>query len=363
MALLGWMLAVIGSQAQEGIGSWIPRANMLITRSEAVGALIGDRIYVAGGFSAAGGGAQELQYYHPPTNAWSAAARMPVGLHHPNVAAANGKLYVLGGCDHARKTGPMPNNSPWLGSHHAFEYDPGKDAWRTLRPLPHSSAAGALVEFRGKLYLIGGVDTNGIVLDRVQEYDPVAETWRERAKMPLAREHIGAAMLDSLIYVVAGREKGLGDVSVTAFQAYNPVTDQWQTLPNLPTARSGLSLAAAKGRLYAIGGEWPGTFDLNEEYDPARRTWRTVAKMQHKRHGFTAVAYKDTIFAMGMVQASEAFLPPGGSVVGIAQAGPHRSFRTGSGFTVVMEAEPHGPRAGFKAWRNALGRFVPVQEH
>jgi hypothetical protein len=164
------------------------------------------------------------------------------------------------------------------------------------------------------LYLIGGVDTAGIVLDLVQEYDPAADTWRERARMPLAREHFGAALLDTLIYVVAGREKGQGGVSVTAFQAYDPVADRWQTLPNLPTARSGLSLAAAKGRLYAIGGEWPGTFDLNEEYDPARKSWRTVAKMANRRHGFSAVTYRDTVFAMGMVQATEAFLPPGPGV-------------------------------------------------
>jgi N-acetylneuraminic acid mutarotase len=273
--------------------------------------LIGDKIYVVGGFSAAGAGANELQIYTPSTDSWVQAGRMPVGMHHPNVAASGGKLYVLGGCDHARKSGPMPNNSPWLGSHHAFEYDPPANRWRALKPLPHSTAAGALIPWGGKLYLIGGVDTNGVVLDLVQEYDPAAETWRERARMPLAREHIGAAALDSLIYVVAGRETGLGGVSVAAFQAYDPARDRWQTLPNLPTARSGLCLAAAKGKLYALGGEWPGTFRLNEEYDPALRSWRAVAGMANARHGFAAVTYRDTVFAMGMVQATEAFLPPG----------------------------------------------------
>lgn len=353
--LIPLLVCPLPGRGQEGMGRWIPRADMLIPRNEAVGALIGDRIYVAGGFSAAGGGAQELQHYHPPTDKWSPAAKMPVGMHHPNVAAANGKLYVLGGCDHARKSGPMPNNSPWLGSHHAFEYDPGNDKWRTLKPLPHSSAAGALIEFRGKLYLIGGVDTNGIVLDLVQEYDPVAETWRERARMPLAREHVGAALLDTLIYVVAGRETGLGGVSVTAFQAYNPVTDKWQALPDLPTARSGLCLAAAKGRLYALGGEWPGTFDLNEEYDPARKSWRAAARMLNRRHGFTAVTWRDTVFAMGMVAASEAFLPPGPAVSLAPAAAPGNRSVTRSGGPALS-----GLVDGFSPairGRDALGRL------
>lgn len=359
MVLSGCVLLLADAQAQHGLGSWIPRANMLITRSEAKGALIGDRIHMVGGFSNMGGGAQEHQCYHPPTNTWTPAAKMPVGLHHPNVAAANGKLYVLGGCDHGRKSGPMPNNAPWLGSRHAFEYAPGWDEWRTLKPLPHSSAAGALVEFRGKLYLFGGVDTNGIVLDLVQEYDPEAETWRGRARMPLACEHIGAALLDTLIYVVAGRENGVSGVSLTAFNAYNPVTNQWQSLPNLPTARSGLSLAAAKGRLYAIGGEWPGTFDLNEEYDPARKSWRTVAKMLYKRHGFAAVTYMDTIFAMGMVRASEAFLPPGPAVSLSRRPfpGDRKPMGTGTFFLAALMDGAWVSESG----RDALGRGVRIR--
>ncbi len=311
LPILVTLLCVISTQGQEGMGTWIPRADLPVVRHEAAGAVIEERIYLVGGFSNPNGGASELQIYHPATNAWTAGAKMPVGLHHPNVGAAGGKLYVLGGCDHPRKPDPMPNNSPWLGSHHAFEYDPAQDKWRILSPLPHSTAAGGVAQWGGKLYLIGGVDTNGVVLDRVQEFDPVTGNWRERARMPLAREHIGVAVLDSLIYVVAGREKGLGGVSVKAFQAFDPARNLWHTLPDLPTARSGLSLAAAKGRLYALGGEWPGVFDLNEEYDPVRKSWRTVAKMSHKRHGFAALTYRDTVFVMGAVSASEAFLPPG----------------------------------------------------
>jgi hypothetical protein len=305
-------LAAAVASAQDA-GRWISRAGMPIVRNEAVGALIGDRIFVVGGFASSGsaGAAAEVQVYSPPADTWGFGAKMPVGLHHPNVAASGGKLYVLGGCDHGNA---RSGTSPWRGSRHAFAYDPAADSWRALNPLPRSSAAGALVPWGGKLYLIGGVDTDGVVLDLVQEYDPVAETWRERARMPRAREHIGAAALDSLIYVVGGRETGTGGVSITAFQAYDPVRDQWQTLPPLPTARSGLSLAAAKGKLYALGGEWPGIFDLNEEYDPARGSWRTVARMGNRRHGFTAVTYQDTVFAMGFVQATEAFLPPGPAV-------------------------------------------------
>jgi N-acetylneuraminic acid mutarotase len=125
----------------------------------------------------------------------------------------------------------------------------------------------------------------------------------------MAREHFGIAVLDSLIYVVAGRQTGLGGISVTTFEAYNPARNEWKVLPSLPTARSGLGFAAAKGRLYAMGGEWPGTFDANEEYNPVTNSWRTVAKMPAAVHGFSAVTYQDTVFSLGTVNPSAAYLP------------------------------------------------------
>lgn len=301
LALATWV------EAQD-LGRFIPRANAPVTRSEAVGARVGDNIYLVGGFGT-GGGARDLQIYTPATNSWRLGPQMPVGMHHPNVAAIGGKLYVLGGTTHVQQASNS-YNSPWLGSRHAFVYDPVQNSWAALKPLQQASTAGALLPFGDKLYLIGGVDTTGQVLNKVMEYDPVAETWRERASMSVAREHIGAAVLDSLIYVVAGRETGLGGVSIKTFQAYDPVRNTWQNLPDLPTARSGLCLAAAKGRLYALGGEWPGTFDLNEEYDPVTRTWRTVTKMSQRRHGFATVNFNDTLYVMGMVANTEAFIPP-----------------------------------------------------
>ncbi len=300
-AVLSAALCVAPVAMAQDIGHWIPRANTPITRSEAVGARIGNNIYLVGGFGT-NGGAVELQIYTPATN-----------------------------------------------------------SWRTLKPLQHSSAAGVLLPFGDKLYLIGGVDTTGLVLNKVQEYDPVGETWRERAPMSLAREHIGAAVLDSLLYVVAGREKGLGGVSGRLFEAYDPVRNTWQKLPDLPTPRSGLCLAAANGRLYAIGGEWPGTFDLNEEYDPATRAWRTVEPMLARRHGFAAVNFNDTIYVMGMVAASEAFIPPPASTTRILSRNRYHFKNQGrrGGFEMLPSS---APRSEFRwPWNglslNGIGRL------
>jgi N-acetylneuraminic acid mutarotase len=294
----------------QDLGRWMNRGtSATAARNEVGGAVIGDRIYFLGGMGGSTGGYRETYAYTPATNSWEEVAPMPVGLHHPNVGTLDGKLYVMGGCDHGFRSN-QPNGSPWIGSYHTLVYDPAQNQWRRIKPIPRSTAAGGVAAVGGRLYVIGGVDTNGIVHNAVQEYDPAADTWRERAPMPTSREHIGVAALDSLIYVVAGRLRGTGGVSVTNFEVYSPSRNTWDTLPRLPVSRSGLAFAAARGRLYAMGGEWPGVSDVNEEYDPARGTWRLVEKMPAARHGFVALNYRDTLYTLGARNVVEAFIPP-----------------------------------------------------
>jgi N-acetylneuraminic acid mutarotase len=306
---------------QTGGGTWITRKSMPLRKSECAAARLGGRIYVAGGLD--GAGVKEVFTYSPAKDAWDTVASMPVGLHHLHLGAMDGKLYVLGGCDHGRKS-TTPQDVPWLGSRHAFVFDTATGAWRKLKPLPHSTGMGGIAAFGGRFYVIGGVDTDGVTLDLVQEYNPADDTWRMRAPMPTPREHIGIAVLDSLIYVVAGRPKGLNAASLTAFEAYSPASDKWYVLPDLPTARSGAPLAAAKGRLYALGGEWPGIQTTNEEYDPVKAKWRTVQPLPLARHGFGAVVWGDTVYAFGFVQATHAFIPPGPATAVAPGAGAPR---------------------------------------
>ncbi|MEO6098352.1 MAG: kelch repeat-containing protein [Fibrobacteria bacterium] len=304
------LMAASAAFSQGNLGRWISRGAVPNSRGEIGGAVLGNKFYILGGIGGSTGGYQEAFAYSPAENSWQEVAAMPVGLHHPNVGAFNGKLYVLGGCDHGPLGGRGPNGAPWIGSRHSMVYDPGLNRWERIKPIPYSTAAGGVAVVGGRLYVIGGVDTNGIALDRVQEYDPATDTWRERASMPTAREHLGIAVLDSQIYVVAGRLRGTGGISVTNFEVFSPTHNTWDTLPRLPVSRSGLAFVAARGRLYAMGGEWPGPRDINEEYDPKSKTWRVVEKMPAARHGFVTLNYNDSLYALGARNVVEVFLPP-----------------------------------------------------
>src|SRR5581483_451313 len=107
-------------------------------------------------------------------------------------------------------------------------------------PLNHVMAAAA----NGKVYAIGGQttassepDKAGFV-DTVYEYDPAPNKWTARAPVPTTRGG-GAAVVDGKIYVAGGRPPGGAD-----FAVYDPKADRWSMLPNLPTQRNHLAADA-----------------------------------------------------------------------------------------------------------------------
>ena len=348
MACMGAGLAFLSTaHAQTTAAKWATRASLPIARAETGAARIGDKIYVAAGFKDGLAPSKEAFAYTPGKNTWQTIAAMPTALHHTAMASAGGKLYVMGGVINGQG-GPHPNGAEWTGSTNAQCYDPATDKWTVVKALPHSTAAAGVVAFEGKIYVIGGIDIDGFVLDLVQVYDPASDSWNAKAAMPTKREHVGAAVLDSLIYVSSGR---VGQNSMGTLEAYSPKSDKWySTAKPMPTVRSDIGFAAAKGKLYAMGGEKPGIFDVNEEFDPAANTWKTALKMTATRKAVSVVNFEDTLFvfggfsANGLINTVEAFLPPGSTSATLVPGPRTEGIRriTGAGGTLGLGPDALG---------------------
>ena len=141
---LGVAVLVLAENAQSQTnapkGSWTSAAPMPAIRNEVAAAAAGGKLYVLGG--SVGGGRYDLtrnEEFDPATDQWRTRADLPHGANHMNAVAVNGKIYAIGG---------------FLGSQHksavdgVFEYDPQKDAWRTLAPLssPRGSVGLAVLD-------------------------------------------------------------------------------------------------------------------------------------------------------------------------------------------------------------------------
>jgi len=82
--------------------------------------------------------------------------------------------------------------------------------WQKRAPMPSARTEVAAVELGGKIYVMGGYEKGG---DLVEEYDPKNDTWRTRAPLPKALHHIGAAAVNGKIDVIGGYISGVGPVA------------------------------------------------------------------------------------------------------------------------------------------------------
>src|SRR5690606_28916368 len=114
--------------------------------------------------------------------------------------------------------------------------------------------------------------------------DPAADSWRARASMANAREHVKGAVVDSLIYVIGGHSKpGAQKVNQASVEAYSPRSDKWYDKGVMPTPRGGIGAANVGGRIYVFGGEGANfqLFGQVDRYDPATGQWARINEMPY----------------------------------------------------------------------------------
>jgi N-acetylneuraminic acid mutarotase len=163
-----------------------------------------------------------------------------------------------------------------IGFGDLWAYDPVSNSWSQRADLPgavRSNAVGFAVS--GKGYVGTGETLNGVLLNDLWEYDPTANSWTQRAAFPGAARSEGFAFtIGTKAYVGAGTD--VGNSLLNDFHEYDPTTNTWTARTNLPagSGRQGPSGFAIAGKGYCAGG-YNGTTTTNAllEYDPVADTW------------------------------------------------------------------------------------------
>ncbi len=189
---------------------WTTGANMPFAAGSISTSLIAAKVYAAGGILTNGTTTSQAAVYNPATNSWSNIASMPQGRNHAAAATDGSKFYTFGG----RTGGNVVSN----GFDTVEIYDPATNTWQssanagsTLAPLPQArGGTGKAVFYKGEFYVMGGETLNGAgataqsVYNRVDIYNPIANTWRMGPAMPTARHGIFPLLAAGQIFVAGG---------------------------------------------------------------------------------------------------------------------------------------------------------------
>src|SRR5688572_7569648 len=78
----------------------------------------------------------------------------------------------------------------------------GQGSWTPKAALDMARNEGVAAAANGKVYVLGGNTRDKYDLTLNDEYDPATGKWRSRAPMPSGANHMGAVSLNGKIYTV-----------------------------------------------------------------------------------------------------------------------------------------------------------------
>lgn len=227
--------------------------------------VVGGKLHLIGGLGS-GGSQGRVQIYDPAKDEWTLGAAMPFAAGSISTALIGGKIYAAGGIVGASFATQETTNRTAV-------YDPATDKWSELAAMPAGRNHAAAGTDGGKLYVFGGrgpgsgdnnVVANGF--DTVQVYDPATNTWASSddagsslVALPQARGGMGkAAFVDGEFHVIGGETlTGAGATSAGVYprvDVYDPASNSWRLAAPLPTPRHGIFPLAAGDNLHVIAG-------------------------------------------------------------------------------------------------------------
>jgi hypothetical protein len=228
--------------------SWRRVASMPLGLNHPTAVARRGRVYVHGGYRGRrdlSSATAALLEYDPRRDRWRRLPDAPTPRAAHALAVIGDRLYAAGGANAG-------------GSLRSMEiYDFRSRRWRRGPGFPgpprdHTTGIAS----GGRFYVLAGREggNNYTVAER---YDPRRRRWERLPDMRKARGGIASARLRDGRIVVCGGEEGAG--TIREVELFNPHTRRWRRLADMRTPRHGLGGASLGNRVYALeGGPRPG---------------------------------------------------------------------------------------------------------
>jgi len=288
-------------------------APMPIPRFKTTAVAYMDGLLVLGGIS--GRASVSAQRYDPVTDTWTSLEPVFWQRRLWGGAVIGEEMFLIAGRDeHA------------LSSCVVSVYWSEEGVWTSGTPLSVAREDAFVVAVDGALYVIGGLNHEGIPLADAERgvpdltaavYEPpvpepveIAITWTEGAPMPTPRYYGATAVVDNTIYTIGGLEGQ--DATGRVVEAYDPVADAWTAVAPLPEGRFNVAAATFEEKIYVFGGaDVDGNVvDTVDRYDPATDIWEArIATLPAPAAGIALTVFEDHIYLFGGSRSSQMFVP------------------------------------------------------
>lgn len=179
-----------------------------------------NKIYTFGGNNPA---ETTVEVYDPVEGNWiSDLAAMPTARWEPECVLVGDKIYVIGG---------FLNPATGAASDDVEMYDPESNTWTTKASLPERRGGGTTIYANEKIYYFGGSKSFSAPLKNVWIYDPLIDQWYVMPDMPFAWFLMSSSVVDDMVYLMAGSKitwphndyfKGVYTYKLSDYVTYTP---------------------------------------------------------------------------------------------------------------------------------------------
>jgi non-specific serine/threonine protein kinase len=271
---------------------WQQGTDSLYATQQVGAAVLGGRIWVAGGLTDAQDATAKTEFYDPTVGTWAQGPALPVPLHHAMMVSYQNTVWVIGGFE------PRGGEIIGAASARVLHLNQAQTAWVDGPALHHARGAGAAAVVGNQIVVAGGrtAGTSAAEVVPTEVFD--GTSWRDAAGIPVPGDHLAAASDGRYLYAVGGRRLEASS-NTAAVQRFDPVADRWVQLKAAPGKVSDAGAAIVGGRLIVAGGESIGTvFSTVWAYDLASSAWSSLPNLAAPRHGLAVAAIGNTLYAI-----------------------------------------------------------------
>jgi len=170
--------------------------------------------------------------------------------------------------------------------------------WGQLQDGPNARYYHAMCSVGNKIYMYGGVRSDGVYLNDLYSYDPLGDTWVQLADGPGVRFFHTMTAIDDKLYIFGGAPY-IGEY-YNELHVYDISNNTWsQIVAAGPSKRYGHGSAAIGDDLYIYGG-YSGTYhNTLWKFNTVSNTWTQIGEGPYGTYGHFFVAIRDTLYLGG----------------------------------------------------------------
>jgi N-acetylneuraminic acid mutarotase len=132
-------------------GEWSLGADVPSPRHHVGGAALDGKLYVVGGRGEEDHSLATFERYDPATDSWESLPDAPLGVASPGLVAIGGKLVVVGGEDQES----WEDGEGWV-TPSAWAFDPKTERWERLPDMAIERRGSGVAAANGRVYALGG---------------------------------------------------------------------------------------------------------------------------------------------------------------------------------------------------------------